>query len=475
MYDLKTYDKFKSKKGLLKVIIYYCLTTTLIFHKFSSCFRSKYLIYCILSQSCLVFFKTKKQKFVIKKLKIMKSTFRTLFYLRKNQPRRDGTAPIMVKVTVNGKSVQFNSKVNIHPTNWDSRVGKAIGRSKEVMDSNASLDKLRVAILKSYDKQLEEYGYVIPEKIRNQVLGLEKGAKTLIEFIDLHNEQYANRIGINTTRTTFVRYQLMKQRVQDFLKLKYNLSDIPLRDLTPVVLENFYLYLRKECNCENNSSMKTMQRLRKIVYFAKNMGEAMADPFQSFRVHFESVDREVLTEEEIHMIYHKEFISGRLEQVRDIFIFSCFTGLSYIDMANLTDEDIKEAFDGNLWIMTKRQKTNVNSNIRLLDIPKAILEKYKGKQKNGKCLPVVSNQKMNEYLKEIATICGITKTVTCHVARHSFATSIALSNGVPIESVSKMLGHTSIRTTQIYAKITDRKISQDMDMLAQKMNRRQSQ
>lgn len=402
----------------------------------------------------------------------MKATFKTLFYLRKNQPRRDGTVPIMVKISINGDSVQFNSKINVDPAVWDSKGGKAIGRSKEIMDINDSLEDMKVSIRKSYEKQLEEYGYVLPEKIRNKILGLEKNAKTLIQFIDLHNQQYENRVGINTTRTTFIRYQLVKERVRDFLKLKYHVSDIPLRDLTPVVLENFYLYLRKECNCENNSSMKTMQRLRKIVYFAKNMGEVMADPFQSFRVHFESVDREILTQEEIDTIYNKEFITGRLEQIRDIFIFSCYTGLSYIDVANLTEENIQEAFDGNMWVMTKRSKTNVNANIRLLDIPKEILAKYKGKQKDGKCLPVVSNQKTNEYLKEIATICGINKKLTYHLARHSFATSITLSNGVPIESVSKMLGHTNIRTTQIYAKITDRKISKDMDALAQKYSRR---
>ncbi len=402
----------------------------------------------------------------------MKATFKTLFYLRKNQPRRDGTVPIMVKISINGDSVQFNSKINVDPAVWDSKGGKAIGRSKEIMDINDSLEDMKVSIRKSYEKQLEEYGYVLPEKIRNKILGLEKNAKTLIQFIDLHNQQYENRVGINTTRTTFIRYQLVKERVRDFLKLKYPVSDIPLRDLTPVVLENFYLYLRKECNCENNSSMKTMQRLRKIVYFAKNMGEVMADPFQSFRVHFESVDREILTQEEIDTIYNKEFITGRLEQIRDIFIFSCYTGLSYIDVANLTEENIQEAFDGNMWVMTKRSKTNVNANIRLLDIPKEILAKYKGKQKDGKCLPVVSNQKTNEYLKEIATICGINKKLTYHLARHSFATSITLSNGVPIESVSKMLGHTNIRTTQIYAKITDRKISKDMDALAQKYSRR---
>ncbi|MDR1505307.1 MAG: site-specific integrase [Prevotella sp.] len=402
----------------------------------------------------------------------MKSTFRTLFYLRKNQPRKDKTVPIMVKVTVNGESVQFNSKVNVNPAIWDSKAGKAIARSKEAADINIALENLRVAIRKCYDKQMEDYGYAMPEKIRNQVLGLEKGAKSLVEYIDLHNQQYENRVGVNTTRTTFIRYKLVKERVQDFLKSKYNVSDIPIRDLTPVVLENFYLYLRKDCKCENNSSMKTMQRLRKIVYFAKNMGEVMADPYQSFRVHFESVDREILTQEEIDIIYNKEFITGRLEQIRDVFIFACYTGLSYIDVSKLTEDNIQEAFDGNLWVMTKRSKTNVNANIRLLDIPKEILAKYQGKQKDGKCLPVVSNQKMNEYLKEVATICGISKKLTSHVARHSFATSITLSNGVPIESVSKMLGHTNIRTTQIYAKITDRKISKDMDALAQKYSKR---
>lgn len=402
----------------------------------------------------------------------MKSTFRTLFYLKKNQPKSNGLVPIIARVTVNTQVVQFGCKLDINPEIWDVKAGKAIGRSKEASDVNTALDNLKVAIRKSYDKQMEDYGYAMPEKIRNQVLGLEKGAKSLVEYIDLHNQQYENRVGVNTTRTTFIRYKLVKERVQDFLRLKYNVSDIPVRDLTPVVLENFYLYLRKDCKCENNSSMKTMQRLRKIVYFAKNMGEIMADPYQSFRVHFESVDREILTQEEIDIIYNKEFITGRLEQIRDVFIFACYTGLSYIDVSNLTEDNIQEAFDGNLWVMTKRSKTNVNANIRLLDIPKEILAKYKGSQKDGKCLPVVSNQKTNEYLKEIATVCGISKKLTFHLGRHSFATTITLSNGVPIESVSKMLGHTNIRTTQIYAKITDRKISKDMDALAQKYSKR---
>ena len=173
--------------------------------------------------------------------------------------------------------------------------------------------------------------------------------------------------------------------------------------------------------------------------------------------------------EEITTIYNHEFSSKRLEQVRDLFIFSCYTALSYIDVCELRQEDIRTGFDGNLWIIRKRHKTNVTSTVRLLDIPKAILEKYKHKLPTGKILPVISNQKMNDYLKEIAAICGIEKTLTYHVARHSCATSVLLANGVPIETVSKILGHTNIRTTQIYARITDLKVSSDMEILAQKV------
>ena len=179
-----------------------------------------------------------------------------------------------------------------------------------------------------------------------------------------------------------------------------------------------------------------------------------------------------MTQEEIDTIYKKEFLTERLSQVRDIFIFMCYTGLSYIDAAQLTEDNIKTAFDGHQWVMTKRQKTSIPSNIRLLEVPLAIIEKYRDKQKDGKLFPICSNQKMNEYLKEITTICGITKTVTCHIARHSFGTTITLANGVPIETVSKMLGHTDIRTTQIYAKIVDQKLSTDMDSLAKTYERR---
>jgi site-specific recombinase XerD len=194
-----------------------------------------------------------------------------------------------------------------------------------------------------------------------------------------------------------------------------------------------------------------------------------ANPFANFKLRFEKVNRGYLTQEELNIIMQKKFTIPRIGQVRDIFVFSCFTGLAYIDVRNLRERDVKTSFDGKLWIIKNRQKTNIQSNILLLDIPKMILEKYKGKTTEGKLLPVLSNQRMNSYLKEIADVCGIEKNLTFHLARHTFATTVTLAKGVPMETVSKMLGHTSIRTTQIYARITNSKIGNDMNELSKKL------
>ena len=211
-----------------------------------------------------------------------------------------------------------------------------------------------------------------------------------------------------------------------------------------------------------------MQFFKRIILIARNNGILIGDPFANYKIRLEKVDRGYLTEDEIKIILKKKMVSERLEQVRDVFIFSCFSGLAYVDVANLKEDNIRKSFDGNLWIITKRQKTNIDVNVPLLDIPKMILEKYKGKLPNGKVLPIISNQKLNAYLKEIAEVCGIKKNLTFHLARHTFATTTTLAKGVPIETVSKMLGHTNIETTQIYARITNNKISNDMQGLDKK-------
>ena len=411
----------------------------------------------------------------------MKSTFKTLFYLKKNEPKKNGHVVIMVRITVDGDQVQFSSKLDIHPDNWDTKTGRAVinkqsADKKEnlrVSSLNKTLDEIRSAITMHYTRMMNVDGYALPEKIRNAFLGLEEKEKTLISYFTQHNEQYAKKVGKTATQKTYSRYELTKQRMIEFLQKEYKLSDIPVKEITVTHIENFYLYLRQECEVSNNIAMKFVQRFHTILLFAQKSGLSFIDPFGNFRFNFDKTDRGYLTQEEIDTIYYKEFKSKRLEHVRDAFIFSCYTGLPYCDIYTLSSEDIKIGVDGKKWIMKDRGKTGVESFIPLLQIPLDILAKYEGKLKDGRLLPVISNQKMNEYLAEIAAICQINKRITYHLARHSFATEICLTKGVPIESVSKMLGHTNIQTTQIYARVVDRKLSHDMNMLDRKLKNMQ--
>lgn len=396
----------------------------------------------------------------------MKPTFSAIFYPRKSEVNKNGKVTIMGKITVNGERVQFSTKLLIDPDNWDSRMGKAKIRSEEGKEVNRLLDAMRKTINDQYFKLIEEYGYASPEKIKNVILGIDKEYKTLLEFIRAHNEMYSQKVGITTSQITHRRYKQVETRMQEFLKKEYKVSDISIREVNPIFLDKLYLFLRKDCGVQNNYAMKFMQRVSRIYNFARNSGLQLPDPFDSFNIRFEKEKRTAITQEELDIIRTKELITERLDQVRDAFIFSCYTGISFIDVAQLNESHLQTGFDGQLWIMLHRHKTGGTSNVKLLDIPKQIIEKYRGRQKNGALLPVMSNQKTNEYLKEIASLCGINKRITYHMSRHTFATTVALNNGVPLESVSKMLGHESIKTTEIYAKVTDFKVGKDMDALA---------
>ena len=399
----------------------------------------------------------------------MRSTFKVLFFVKRNAAKKNGNAPIIARITIDQIVAQFNTKLEINPINWSVSAGKAAGRSAEAVSINSMLDSIRSSVHQHYHSLLEMDGYVTAERVKNAFLGKIERGKTLIEFFEMHNEQYLQKVKMNTADKTYSRYELTKKRLIEFMKLKYSVSDMLIKEINVVFIDNFLLHIKNHYGCTHNTAMKFVQRFRTVVNFAKNTGLVTADLFGNYKVKFEQTDRDYLTMEEITAIYNKKFTSKRLEQVRDLFIFSCYTALSYIDVCELTQENIRTSFDGNLWIMTKRHKTNVASNIRLLEIPKAILEKYKDKLPNGMILPIISNQKVNDYLKEIATICNINKNLTFHTIRHTNATTVLLSHGVPIETVSRLLGHTNIKTTQIYAKITAQKISQDMETLSHKL------
>lgn len=331
---------------------------------------------------------------------------------------------------------------------------------------NALLDDIRMSLRNHY-REIEKYEtYVTAEKVRNAFLGITVRQQTLLGTFRRHNEDVQKLVGISKSAATYHKYDRCFRRVEEFIQAKYRVKDIALKEVTHSFLVGFEQYLRTEKQCCQNTAAKFLQTLRMIIIEAKNNGWIFNDPFANYRIRLKKVDRGYLTDEELQRILQKKMPCGRLEQVRDVFIFSCFTGLAYIDVRNLTKENIRTSFDGKLWIMTHRHKTQTSVNVPLLKVPQMLLKKYEGTLPDGRLLPVLSNQKLNSYLKEIADLCGIEKNITFHLARHTFATTMTLAKGVPIETVSKMLGHTNIVTTQIYARITNDKIGRDMQALA---------
>lgn len=399
----------------------------------------------------------------------MRTTFSVLFFLKRDKQKKDGNTPIMCRITIDGKEARFSMKTDVNPTLWDIKSGKMIGRGVKANETNALIDNTKSVLNRIYHQELERMQTVTAEKVKNIFLGINTKQQTLIELFKKHNADVKSLIGINKSKATYQKYEVTLKHISNFIRDKYNLSDIAFAEINHSFITDFETYLLVDCKCNSNTTAKFMQFFKRIILIARNNGWLTFDPFANYKIRLSKVDRGYLTKEELECIVSKKIDIKRLEYVRDIFVFSCFTGLAYIDVYNLKEDNIRTSFDGELWIMTKRQKTDVNSNIPLLDVPKMILEKYKGKLPEGKILPISSNQKMNAYLKEIADICDIKKNLTFHLARHTFATTITLAQGVPIETVSKMLGHTNIKTTQIYARITDSKISHDMNKLSDKL------
>lgn len=398
------------------------------------------------------------------------STFKILFYLRKNYLNKDGKAGIMIRLTVNGDVIQFSSKLDIEPDMWDVRTARMAGNSMRARQLNGLLDDINTSLRNYYYEIEKREAYVTAEKVRNAFLGIDTKQHSLILLFKKHNDDARKLLGISKTKATMEKYDRCCRRMEEFLESQYKIKDIALKEISHMFITDFENYLRGVSKCNENTTAKFIQTFKRIILIAKNNGWIFADPFANYKIRLKKVDRGYLNDQELQKIIKKKFASKRLEQVRDIFIFSCFCGLAYVDVKNLTTSNIITSFDGGQWISTKRQKTDTAVNVPLLKIPLTIIEKYKKENlPGGALLPVLSNQKMNSYLKEIGDLCGIEKTLTFHLARHTFATTTTLSKGVPIETVSKMLGHTNIQTTQIYARITNEKISRDMQALSGKL------
>ena len=401
---------------------------------------------------------------------MMKSIFRVVFYLRSNYVNKEGKTSVMLRIYLNNERLSLGSTgISVKSSQWDKEKERIKGRTTEALNTNLQLDNIASG-LQSIFRRIEMSDVVSLERIKSEFLGKKEEIDTLMQLFEKHNGDVAKQVGVSVGKATLQKYNVCKRHFSEFLEKQYKRSDLKLTELTYVVIREFDLYLRTEVGQNPNTATKTMKTFKTITLLGQKMGVLLHDPFMNHRFHIEPVNRGFLTDEEILLIAHKQINIPRLELIRDIFIFSCFTGLAYIDVSNLTPDHIV-TFGDKQWIMTQRQKTSVETNVLLLDIPKAIIAKYGGKTyRNGKLFPMLTNQKTNSYLKEIADICGIKKNLTFHLARHTFAT-MSLSKGVPMESVSKMLGHTNIRTTQIYARITNKKIEHDMEELADKLDK----
>lgn len=399
----------------------------------------------------------------------MRKCFKVSYYVRSNYENKQGKSPLMIRIFLNGEMMNIGSAgIYIDKKLWSNSTSRMKGRSIDALNVNAQLDLLSSTLLGIF-KKYEDDEELSLEKIKSAYLGKNSSLDTVMDIFDKYLEDLKSLIGTSKTQATFNKYAVARKHFSSFLKYKYGRNDIMPKELTYIVIHDFDVYLKTVLQLKANSATKTLKFFKTVIIFAQKSGKMTHDPFMNFRFQAEKVDRGFLTDEEIQCMMKKTFDIPRLEQVRDIFIFSCFSGLAYIDMVNLTEDNIV-VLDGKKWIIVNRHKTNVSSNILLLDIPLMIIDKYKGKDNDGRLLPIISNQKMNAYLKEIADVCGIKKRLTCHLARHTFAT-MTLSKGVPIETVSKMLGHTNIKTTQIYARITNKKIESDMMVLAAKLDK----
>jgi len=401
----------------------------------------------------------------------MNTKLSILFFVKRTKTNVDGLLPIFVRVTVSGARIEFSAKRFTTSEKWSVEGNRMKGTSAEAKATNSFLDTLKAKIYDYQQQLIREDELVNAENMRNKILGVEKRSHMLVGIFKQHNEEIKALVGREFATATYTRYETSLKHTVDFLQWKYKVSDIDIRKINHETVTSYEFYLKSVRKCNQNTTAKYIKNFGKIVRICLANGWIDRDPFINYKSKIVEVERAFLSQDEIETMFNKVFATDRLNQVKDIFLFSCFTGLAYVDVKKLSRKNIGFGVDGEKWIFINRTKTDTRSNIPLLPIASVLLEKYEDHPQvinEEKLLPILSNQKMNSYLKEIADVCGITKELTFHIARHTFATTVTLSNGVPIESVSKMLGHKNIKTTQHYAKILDLKVSDDMKILREK-------
>lgn len=396
-----------------------------------------------------------------------------LLFAKRSRLLKSGEAAIFMRITANGTRVECNTGKSIEPHLWNQAKERVKGSSKKAIDLNNFIDDTEIKMFKLFQEMQEDGSVVTAQELHNRYFNIgphKKVERMIIATFQEHNQECRALMGRDFELGTIKKYETITRLLQRYIAKKYETADLPLTSLDRDFVHGFELYLKIDRNQQQNTVARYMKGLKKITNRALANEWITKDPFAGFKVKTIQTDPTFLTLDELHIIYKHHF-DGALEVVRDMFIMAAFTGLAFIDISNLRSVHVVTDNDGNMWIRKPRQKTEIVQNIPLLDIPKEILAKYENDAKaakKGTLLPVPCNQVMNRYLKEIGTLCGISKVLTTHVARHTYAT-VCLSQGVRIENVSKMLGHTSIKMTQHYARVLDSSIMEDMQNIREVM------
>ena len=368
---------------------------------------------------------------------------------------------------------QFSCKVNCDPKIWEIKGGRAKGKSVMARNVNMELDKIKTRIDNHYKDIVERDNFVTAEKVKNAFLGLEYRQQTLMttyaQWVANYEKQVAGGL---KAQKTLDKYQAVYKHVANFLQFQYHVTDMALKEVMPSFISDFEIYLKSEKHLSHNTANIYVKPIMMLMHRAHENGWVARYPFGEYKIGKEEVEKGFLTKDELHALMNITNLNPKRSLVRDLFVFCCFTGLAWVDLKNLSEENIvKNPVDGSLWIHTRRQKTGVVENVKLMPIPLAIMEKYRGLCDDGHIFPVPRFQSDCMILNTVARMCGIKKHLTWHMSRHTMATVVCLANGMPLEVVSSVLGHKSIDSTQIYARITQEKLGSEMDMLATRLSK----
>ncbi|RFC53197.1 site-specific integrase [Brumimicrobium aurantiacum] len=401
--------------------------------------------------------------------------FNVHFFLNKRR-KKDGKTQLYIRIFIDQKRAEIATTYYVPISSWNENKREVKNSYAKATFINGYINRTINEITQIFIKESSQRDAISSVELKDIYLGKQNGEiqlKTILEAFNYHNTRMEEEVKIGkVVKKTHARYIITKNKVRSFMKKQYKVKDMPLPDLRLRFVTEFEHYLLTKENLQVNTAHKYIKNLKKIMNMAVGLDWIPSNPFNNFRCSYTPPKREVLTQEELNKLMSKKISIERLEEVRDVFIFCCYTGFSYSDIHNFEYDAVTTGIDGEAWLSTERQKTGTKESVPLLPVALEIINKYRENEhciSSNKLLPVNSNQCYNAYLKELADICGIEKRITSHIARHTFATTVTLANGVPIETVSKMLGHSSIRTTQVYAKVIEQKVSEDMLNLKDKL------